>query len=550
MDPITTTIALGAGGSGSENAWVRHHGRWINRYYRYIDAPHRHVVYDAAHCYFVYSIRATYSGQTGSHADRLEMWKVKMSDGSTVWHKSLQPYTTSPHFGTFQLFGADISPNGNYLLIAIRGDSSSAANGQSNLHNMQYVEYNTSDGSLRTTSQGALYAGGLKDSSSYLNHERAGGVLYAPGSNNDWICSGGRATGSGHGFFKLARGSSSYTCPWWAMTHNTAPYTDQTGNTSSDVGSISYNPDNSNELYYHHQVYNGSYRFHYVSVYDISSGTPSFNRGFYFHTTFYDSKFCFAFNGNDVYLSWFRYNLNGGVIEKHTWNGSGWTPRWKSTQSHPYGASYTGGVNGITYDKENDRLVVLETEYPSSLVYRQINPATGANVDTRRICISENSNDTNLDPSTLSPSGALQLANYDGYANNCPRAKNGFAYFLHSGTDDYYNKKQGALILKLPTDISQLPSAGTSSSDVTRFSGGDTGPQNTGDNFTLAFSGYEAITYSSSTVGLTALTNKTSSGYTNNTTGISNLSLGAGNANGFVTANTSYWPPDCLSSIE
>ena len=272
MDPITQVVlASCAGAGGAGDAIVKSFGRVTSAYYRYPDSENIFVRESGKHIFLAYTIQETYNGSTGSHQYALHIFKMAKVDLNVVWHKIRYVYSSSPAFGTFKLFGFDISPDGNWMLCQLYGSATSSANSSPSNHKPHWVEFSTADGSLRTTAQGAVYAGGLQDAGSN-QEEKHGGSLYFPGSNSHFITAGGRDWGGG--FYKVQNNGSSYSTPWWVNVYNVSPF-NNIGSQSSSSGSaeIFYNPDNSNELCYsHHFAATSSDKKPMLAFYDMSSG--------------------------------------------------------------------------------------------------------------------------------------------------------------------------------------------------------------------------------------------------------------------------------------
>jgi hypothetical protein len=538
MDPITSKIALGAAGAGGEDtAWVRAHIRGFNNYINWSPDPdQKFVVQDDDHVYFIYSVR--YSPSTPVQM-RLEMFKVLKKDGSTVWHRSRNGYSTSPYNGDFYVTGASISPDGNWILCSLFVADTSSTNSNANNIRPSFVEFSTSNGDVRTTAQGALYAGGLQDS--WRDRKRGPGILYAPGSSTDFIVNADRQTAYG-GFYRITKGSSSYSTPWCVKTYNTAPYNEVTAEFSPTLNmGISYNPTNSNELVYVQRVFNYIFYRLYVGYYDLSTGTPNFSKGFYMNERHDSQRFSLLTYGNDVYMSLREDNGNGPTLYKWSWNGSSWVNGWKITTSNSNGYSYTANTQSITYDSVNNRLLLFETDF-TGILLRQINPATGAQVAVRRMVFNAATNDTSLDPSHKVPfqtTTALQQNNTGPYLNQAPIAYNGFVY-VGTGAGGAQNAAgNGAFLFKLPTDLSLLPST------KTNFTGSDS---HSGFSFAIGSPGsdYSFSTSSSHSLNLSSLS---SSGYTNDSGFTSSTSYGAAGANNYVTSDTNRQPSDITHTI-
>lgn len=462
MDPITQVVTLGSSAASGEDMWFRANVRSNNSYNRGAQSGSVHTAYDNDHIYFAYSVEATYNGGNGYRTHRGEIWKVKKKDGSTVWHKSYE--NVDGAYEVFEIFGVDISPNGNYLVIS--GIFNKEGVGYGNYSNFRYgfAELSTTDGSLRTTANGALYAGGVKDDNGNNGKERKGGILYRPGSNDEFIIPGRGDGPSYSGFARINRGPSVYTTDYHVDMYGNSPFNDYT-TTNITVKGIYRDPDNSNLMWFHRQDYYNSKYYNYFLLYNVSGGTPTYVCGLrlrisynYKGRSLFTAKYTSSSN-IELYIHT-EWSNTESKITKLTWNGSSWSKNWQNNVVVSNGGYGARACHAITYDDDNDRLVVWESDPPNTYVVRQINPSNGANVNVRRIAIDDDASRTSWNMTTANTNGE-DVANNYVFKNPCFRAVDGYMYVSLQGLDTYNNSYQGHLAFKVSTDISELPSTET-----------------------------------------------------------------------------------------
>ncbi len=330
-----------------------------------------------------------------------------------------------------------------------------------------FVELKTSDGTIRTTSEGALYAGGVQDDNANNGLERTGGILYAPNSNTDFLLPGKEGGPAYGGFARVDKGSSAYTTEYHVDTYESEIYDSWPGG-HNYVRSLKHDPDNSDLMWLHQQdTYNSAY-YNYFLLYDVTGSTPSYVCGIRLRSGVFNGRAIFttkyhASNNIDLYIYVARRNNSNSRITKFTWNGSSWSAAWQNTVTVTNGGYGSRDPAVLTWDDDNNRLVVMECDPPNAYTIRQINPSTGANITTRRIAIDGGtSTRTDWALDTTNTNGDF-LARVTPHNNPCNRAIDGYFYASLSGIDDpsYYNYL-GHLAFKLPTDISKLPSSVTS----------------------------------------------------------------------------------------
>ena len=457
-----TGIALGGGGA-ADLSWFRANVRSSTNYNRYVNGDHIHTVYDNDHIYFIYSIEYSYNGQNGYSEDRAEFWKVKKVDGTTVWHKSYQNVDGS--YETFEIHGADLSPDGNYILIGGIFNKEGVPYGQSNNMRYGFTEISTSDGSLRTTANGALYAGGVKDDNSSNDDTRRGGILYVPGSNTDIIIPGRGGSPAYGGFGRINKGGSSYTASYHVDMYGQSPFNDYVSSNTS-LRSMVIEPDNTNLMWiYRADNYNSDY-YNYFLLYDISGSNPTYQCGIRLRGSDFDGRGQFtakyhASNNIDLYV-YIPKTSTYSRITKYNWNGSSWSAVWQNILTVNNGGYGPRKPLTFTYDDDNNRLVVFEGDPPNSYVIRQINTSTGANVTTRRIAIDGGTSTRTSWNLNATNTYGDQIANYHAFKNPCHHAVDGYFYASLGGLDNSNNYYNGHLAFKLPTDISKIPSSVTS----------------------------------------------------------------------------------------
>lgn len=461
MDPITQVVTLGSSAASGEDTWFRANVRENNSYNRYVDGDHIHVAYDSDHIYYAYSIEALYNGNNGYRTHRGEIWKVKKKDGSTVWHKSYE--NVDGAYEVFIINGCDISPNGNYLVISGVFNKEGVSYGSYSNFRYGFAELSTTDGSLRTTANGALYAGAVKDDNGNIDDERPGGILYRASSNDDFIIPGSGDGPSYSGFARINRGPSVYTTDYHVDMYGQTPFNDLT-TTNMKVRGIYQDPDNSNLMWLHREDYYNSFYHNYFLLYNISSGTPSYVAGirvrgdsYYYGRALFTTKYTSSSN-IELYVHR-EWSSTENKIDKYTWNGSSWIKTWQADLTVNNGGYGPRACHAMTLDEDNGRLVVFESDPPRSYVVREINPSTGANVNVRRIAVDDDASRTNWNLNATSTYGE-QVANYYVFKNPCPRAIDGY-FYASVGLDTSNNAYQGHLAFKLSTDISELPSTVT-----------------------------------------------------------------------------------------
>lgn len=458
MDPVTQQIFLGTAGAAADETWFRANVRSTNRYTRYAEGDNIYPVYDDDHVYFVYSVQVMYNGSNGYRTDRLEIWKVKKKDGTTIWHKSYE--NVSGAYEVLQLDGCDISPDGNYLVVS--GTFNKEGINYGNYSNFRYgfCELSTADGTLRTTANGALYAGGVKDDHTSGGDERNGGILYKPGSSTDFLIPGNNNGPAYGGFALVSKGASSYTTTYHVDTYNQSPFNDYQGGNNTPR-SIVRDPDISTYMWLHQQDYYNSDYYNYFLLYDVSGNSPTYITGIRLRGSDFDGRAMFtskyhASNDIDLY-TYVEKASTYSRVTKFNWNGSSWSAEWQNELNVSNGGYGARNCQVLTYDDDNDRLVVFEADPPNTYIVRQINPSTGANVTVRRIAISDDNSRTNWNMSSQNTNG-LALVNGFPNKNSCNRAIDGYFYASLMGSDDYYDKHKGHMAFKLSTDISELPS--------------------------------------------------------------------------------------------
>ena len=458
MDPITQVVTLGSSAASGEDTWFRANVRENNSYYRYPSQDKIYTVFDDNHIYYAYSIEVSYNGSNGYRTHRGEIWKVKKRDGSTVWHKSYE--NVDGAYEVFIINGVDISPNGNYLVISGVFNKEGVNYGNYGQFRYGFAELSTADGSLRTTANGALYAGAVKDDTANHDEERKGGILYKPGSNDDFIIPGEGGGPAYTGFARINRGPSVYTTDYHVDMYGDSPFNDYT-TTNMTVKGIYRDPDNSNLMWLHREDYWNSYYHNYFLLYNVSGGTPTYVCGIRLRGNDFDGRALFtakytSSSDIDLYVHC-EYSSTGTRLTKFTWDGSSWDTAWQNNLNVNNGGYGARTCHVLTYDDDNDRLVVWESDPPNTYVVRQINPSTGANVNIRRIAIDDDVSRTSWNMTAANTNGE-EIANNYVSKNPCFRAVNGYVYASLQGLDTSNNAYQGHLAFKVSTDLSELPS--------------------------------------------------------------------------------------------
>jgi len=468
--PILSVLGMGgslggglAGGGADDLSWFRANVRDSTNYRQYPSGGQIHTVYDNDHVYFIYSLEYFWNGQNGYSEDRAEFWKVKKIDGTTVWHKSYQ--NVDGAYETFEIFGADLSPDGNYILIGGAFNKEGVPYGQSNNIRYGFAEISTSDGSLRTTANGALYAGGVKDDNANIDERRYGGILYVPGSSTDVIIPGKSGSPAYGGFGRINKGGSSYTASYHVDMYNRSPFNNYV-TTDTMVRSMVIEPDNTNLMWLNRtDSYNSDWH-NYFLLYNISGSSPTYQCGIRLRGSDFDGRGQFtakyhASNNIDLYV-YIPKSSTYSRITKYNWNGSSWSAVWQNILTVNNGGYGPRNPLTLTYDDDNNRLVVFEGDPPNSFIVRQINTSTGANVTTRRIAIDPGTSTRTSWNLNATNTYGDQIANYHAFKNPCHRAIDGYFYASLAGLDNNNDQYTGHMAFKLPTDISKIPSSVTS----------------------------------------------------------------------------------------
>lgn len=468
MDPITQKVLLGSSASTGEDAWIRANVRISPTYYGYPSSGNIHTAYDNDHIYIIYSLEQMYNGQNGYRTHRGEFWKVKKKDGSTVWHKSYQNVDGS--YENFEIFGADISSDGNYIVVAGNFNKEGVPYGQSGNARYGFVEISTADGTIRTTADGALLAGGVKDDNGNNDDRRYGGIVYVPGSTTDFIIPGENGGPAYGGFGRVNKGSTSYSQSYHVDMYNQSPF-DSYVSTNTSVRSLTIDPDNSNLMWINRIDYYNSDYYNYILLYDISGSTPTYVCGIRLRATAFDGRCMFTpkytSNSNIDLYTYIEKSSVYSHVTKYSWNGSSWSAQWQNTLTVSNGGYGPRRPQCLTLDTENDRLTLLEGDPPGTWIVRQLNTSTGANVAIRRIAFDDDNTRTSWNL-TANGSYGEDIVNSTTMVNPCPRAINGYMYAVTSGADPYYNNAKGAITFKLSTDISELPSTVTTYNTLTQ----------------------------------------------------------------------------------
>ena len=468
--PILSVLGMGggiggglAGGGADDLSWFRANVRDSTNYRTYPEGANVHTVYDNDHIYFIYSIERSYNGQNGYSEDRAELWKVKKIDGTTVWHKSYR--NVDGAYETFEIKGADLSADGNYILIGGVFNKEGVPYGQSSNFRYGFAEISTSDGSLRTTANGALYAGGVKDDNTNNGETRYGGILYVPGSNTDIIIPGKDGSPAYGGFGRINKGGSSYTASYHVDMYNQSPFNDYV-TTSTHIRSMAIDPDISNYMWINRVDYYNNDYINYFLLYDVSNSNPSYICGIRLRGSDFDGRGQFttkyhASNNIDLYV-YIPKSSTYSRITKYNWNGSSWSAVWQNILTVNNGGYGPRNIATLTYDDDNNRLVVFEVDRPNSFVIRQINTSSGANITKRRIAIDGGTSTRTSWNLNATNTYGDQAAGAGPFNNPCPRAINGYFYVSFMGLETSNDQYKGHMAFKLPTDISKMPSSVTS----------------------------------------------------------------------------------------
>ncbi len=459
MDPITQVVTLGSSAASGEDTWFRANVRSNNSYNRSSEPDQIHTAYDSDHIYYAYTIEAMYNGSNGYRTNRGEIWKVKKRDGSTVWHKSYE--NVDGAYEVFMILGLDISPNGNYLVISGTFNKEGVPYGNYSNFRYGFAELSTADGSLRTTANGALHAGGVKDDNGNNGKEREGGILYRANSNDDFIIPGVGDGPAYSGFARINRGPSAYTTDYHVDMYGGSPFNDYT-TTNMTVKGMYRDPDNSNLMWFHRQDYWNSLYHNYFLLYNVSGGTPTYVCGMRLRgTTNYRGKAMFTakYTSSSNIALYVHAEASSRIsrLTKFTWNGSSWINTWQNNLDVNNGGYGPRACCAMAYDDDNDRLVLFESNPPDTYIVRQINPSTGANVAVRRIAIDDDASRTSWNMTSMNTSGE-DVKNEYIFKNPCFRAVDGYIYTSLQGLETSNNSYEGHLAFKLSTDVSELPS--------------------------------------------------------------------------------------------
>lgn len=546
MDPITQVVTLGSSAASGEDTWFRANVRSSNPYTNYLEGDKIHVAYDSDHIYYAYSITAMYNGQNGYRTHRGEIWKVKKKDGSTVWHKSYE--NVDGAYEVFIINGVDISPNGNYLVISGVFNKEGVNYGSYSNFRYGFAELSTADGSLRTTGNGALYAGAVKDHTTSLSEEREGGILYKPGSNDDLIIPG---SDSYTGFARINKGSSAYTTGYHVDMYGQSPFNDFT-TSNMKVRGIYHDPDNSNLMWIHREDYYNSYYYNYFLLYNVSGSTPTYIAGLrlrgsaqWYGQALFAAKYTSSSN-IELYVHTMAGSAANRVI-KYTWNGSSWSKVWQNQVTVNNGGYGPRGCQVLTYDDDNDRLVVFEAEPPNSYIVRQINTSTGANVAVRRIAIDDDVNRTSWNMTSTNTSGE-QVGNFYLFKNPCPRAVDGYLYASLGGLSSTAYK--GQLAFKISTDISELPSTVTTYNTNVQGNSYHTPTMSFAISSDDPIGSYSLVTGSNVQGIIDNIGSHTPQLYSSSSSPMTHYNWTESTCDEWITAATDRWPSDIQITID